>query len=177
MKFKLLFLLIFLVQCSDKVRVEIIDSYSETSPKLIYTISGEGEEETILRKVLLKKNGDTLNIYFGDTLITKYEYYATDTLKLVSSFLHNEKYGQWKYFHENGLIDCIMHYKKNVVDSIYKEFYENGKKAIIGYYINGIRENDWKFYDSDGSLSGDYKYLNGDIYYSSGYYIDTEYAD
>ena len=177
MKLKLLFLSIFLVNCGDKFREEIIESYSEESPKLIHTISGEGEEEIILQKLLLKEDGDTININFGDTLITKYEYYETDTLKLISSFLNNQKSGEWKYFHDNGQVDCIMNFKKNIVDSIYKEFYENGEKAITGFYINGIREKEWKFYDSDGSLAGEYKYLNGDVYFSSGYYIDTEYAD
>tara|TARA_S200000501_G_C20869542_1_gene763574 strand:- start:694 stop:1227 length:534 start_codon:yes stop_codon:yes gene_type:complete len=177
MKLKFLFLLIFLVCCSDNIIEEVISSYSEETPKLIHTVLVQGEEKIVLKKLLLKENGDTLNINFGDTLITKYEYYDTDTLKLISSFLYNKKSGEWRYYHENGLIDCIMYYKKNIVDSTYKEFYENGKKAITGFYVNGIREKEWKFYDSDGSLAGDYKYLNGDIYFSSGYYIDPEYVE
>ena len=70
-----------------------------------------------------------------------------------------------------------MYYNKNIVDGTYQEFYENGKKAITGFYKDGIREDVWKFYDSDGEIAGEYKYLRGDVYFSSGYYIDTEYAD
>ena len=172
-----LYLILIFVGCGDEIIEEVIESYSKEAPKLIYVISGEGKEKIIHKKITFKENGDTLKLNFGDTLITNYDYYSTDTLKAIVSYLHNQKFGEWKYFHDNGLIDCIMHYNKNIVDSSYQEFYKNGKKAIKGFYKNGIREGEWKFYDSDGSMAGDYKYLNGDIYFSSGYYIDTEYAN
>ena len=70
-----------------------------------------------------------------------------------------------------------MNYKKNIVDSTYKEFYNNNKKAIIGLYKDGSREGTWKFYDSDGELAGEFKYLKGDDYYAQGSEIQPTFAD
>ena len=170
-------LLFLIIGCGGDIVEEVIESYSEDAPKQIHFVSGEGEEKIILKKITLKKNGDTLNINEGDSLIITMDYYNTDTLKSISSYLYNEKSGEWKYFHKNGAVDCIMYYNKNIVNGTYQEFYENGKKAITGFYIDGIREDLWKFYDSDGEMAGEYKYLSGDVYFSSGYYIDTEYVD
>lgn len=177
MKLTVVCLLLFFIGCGGGITEEIIETFSEDIPKIIHIVSGEGEDKIIHQKITLKENGDTLKINLGDTLITSFEYYSTDTLKSISSILNNTKSGEWKYFHDNGAIDCIMHYKENISDSSYQEFYSNGKKAIIGFYKNGVREDVWKFYDSDGSSAGEYKYLHGDVYFSSGYYIDTEYAN
>ena len=166
-----------MIGCGDGIVEEVVESYSVEAPKLVHFVSGEGEEKIIFKTITLKENGDTLNITEGDSLIITMDYYDTDTLKSISSYLFNEKSGEWKYFHKNGAVDCILHYNNNIVDSIYQEFYANGKKAIIGFYNDGIREKIWKFYDSDGEMAGEYKYISGDVYFSSGYYIDTEYAD
>ena len=178
MKFTHYFFILFLfVGCGDEVVEETVESYTEESPKIIHIVTGEGEKKNILQKIFLKENGDTNSIHYGDSLITKFDYFETDTLKSISNFLHNEKSGEWKIFHDNGKVDCIMHFNKNIIDSTYKEFYSNGKKAIVGFYKDGIREDNWKFFDSDGNLIGDCKYLKGDIYYSSGGCYVTNYAD
>ena len=177
MKLKMLFYVIFLIGCGEDIKEEVIETYIDDSPKLIHTTLGEGEEKIIKEKLLLKQNGDTIKLTIGDTLIKKYDYYTNDTLKLVSVFLNNQKSGQWRYFHENGKVDCIMHYHNDMIDSSYKEFYENGKKAIVGFYKSGIREDKWQFFDVQGNLIGDCKYLKGDLYYSDGTCYMTNYAD
>ncbi|MBC8196875.1 MAG: hypothetical protein H8E60_03210 [Candidatus Marinimicrobia bacterium] len=172
-----LLLVVVLIGCGDSITELIIESYSKGNPKIIHFISGKDSVQIIHKKISLKENGDTLSIQYGDSLKVEMTYYKSDTLKTVSKYLHSKKSGEWKYFHDNGEIDCRLFYKKDIIDSTYQEFYSNGKKAITGLYSNGIREGQWKFYDSDGELTGDYKYLKGDVYYSSGYYIDLEYGD
>ena len=172
-----IFIILLFSNCSDSYNQVIIEYYNNNNPKLIHIISGEEKNKIIHKKISLKENGDTLKILYGDSLYIKRDYFPSDTLKLISSYLNNKKHGQWKYFNTNGKIDCIMYFNNDLPDSSYNEFYSNGKKSIIGYYKNGLRENIWKFYDSEGEIAGEYKYLNGDIYYSSGYYLDTKYAN
>jgi antitoxin component YwqK of YwqJK toxin-antitoxin module len=172
-----LFILFLFTNCGDSITEVIIESYSEGKPKIIHFISKEGEDILIHKKISLKENGDTLSIYLGDSLKIEMTYYESDTLKTVSKYLYNKKSGEWKYYHDNGAIDCQLNFTKGVIDSTYQEFYSNGKKAIKGSYINGIKDGQWKYFDSDGELIGDYKYLKGDVYYSSGEYIKLGYGD
>ena len=105
--FSIIWLLLF-INCGDQIKEVIVETYPDESPKKIHFTSGEGEEKIILKKISLKENGDTLKINFGDTLITNYDYYSTDTLKAIASYLDNQKFGEWKYFHDNGFIDCFI---------------------------------------------------------------------
>ncbi|MBK7229234.1 MAG: hypothetical protein IPH97_10305 [Ignavibacteriales bacterium] len=43
-------------------------------------------------------------------------------------------------------------YNNDVPDSLWTWYYENGKIAEAGKYKNGLRDGDWKNYDTSGIL-------------------------
>lgn len=95
-----------------------------------------------------------------------------------------KRQGVEKTYHDNGAIECLMNYNNGLTDEFFMCFYDNGdlegvsfyksskrngrvlyfhKNYIIKadeHYIDGLKQGEFKYYDSTGTLTDFEKYDN-----------------
>tara|TARA_B100000674_G_C37855762_1_gene922294 strand:- start:540 stop:929 length:390 start_codon:yes stop_codon:yes gene_type:complete len=72
-----------------------------------------------------------------------------------------QKVGVWKFYHENGNLALIGHYKDGLEDGEHRSYYENGQLKIIFFHENNMRVGEWTFYAENGLLEKIEFYKNG----------------
>jgi antitoxin component YwqK of YwqJK toxin-antitoxin module len=72
--------------------------------------------------------------------------------KLIAyGFLENNKnIGTWKYYYENGQVECSGEFKDDEPIGKWNWYYEDGVKKCEGLYLKGLPEGKWMKYDNDG---------------------------
>ena len=112
-----------------------------------------GENRTFLLdwlKILVSSNGEEITAENITALTQAIEgNYKLDTYKqcCVSGFCdgyYSYKYGEWKYYHENGKLKAKGTYR--IGKKHKKTSCEGGDEINFGYVTNN-----WKFYDVDGN--------------------------
>ena len=73
----------------------------------------------------------------------------------------NHKVGVWKFYHENGNLAHIGHYKDGLEHGEHRSYYENGQLKMVFFHENNIRVGEWKFYAESGLLERTEFYKNG----------------
>jgi len=75
----------------------------------------------------------------------------------------NKNVGCWKYFYDNGQLQCTGYYDNDLPVGKWQWFNENGTVKTDGVFLNGKREGKWIEYDEDGYLIRVSNYLEGEM--------------
>lgn len=82
----------------------------------------------------------------------------------VTGYMHkNKNHGNWKYYYENGQLECSGNFDNDKPIGKWTWFYENGYKKCEGVFINGKEEGRWLKYDDTGSPCLLMNYSLGDV--------------
>ena len=101
--------------------------------------------DTLDNKVILEYdvvNGIKEGQFFISTLEGKYTVFG--------SISANKNVGCWKYFYEDGQIQCSGCYDNDLPTGKWTWFYENGREMGEGLYLKGIKVGKWIEYDDTG---------------------------
>ncbi|MCW3104432.1 MAG: hypothetical protein JWO09_2872 [Bacteroidetes bacterium] len=85
---------------------------------------------------------------------------VTEEIYYQGSYSGNKKNGVWKYY-LNKKPMCIICYKNDLKDSLWKSFYEDGKVRCIVNYKNGLKDSVFKYFHPNGTVSVEVNYKNG----------------
>ena len=75
----------------------------------------------------------------------------------------NKNVGCWKYFYDNGQLQCTGYYDNDFPIGKWQWFYKNGVIQTDGVYLKGKREGKWIEYDEDGYPTRINNYYDGEI--------------
>lgn len=75
----------------------------------------------------------------------------------------NKNHGSWKYFYDNGRLECTGNFDNDRPTGKWTWYNESGTKKCEGIYINGKEEGRWLKYDEVGSPSLLINYSMGEI--------------
>ncbi|NNC95133.1 MAG: toxin-antitoxin system YwqK family antitoxin [Chitinophagales bacterium] len=114
-------------------------------------------------------------------------YHPNGNKYISQQYLDGIKNGQWIIFYESGDTQKLGYIYEGIDDSIYKEWYDNGQLRYFYYYDDGKKTGQWKtwyengvqwtsrdfendklngkvlVYDTDGTLTKEYTYKNGEM--------------
>ena len=75
----------------------------------------------------------------------------------------NKNHGEWKYYYDNGELECTGSFLNDLPSGKWKWFYISGELKCEGNFINGKEEGMWMQYDKDGSLNHFVNYRAGEV--------------
>ena len=75
----------------------------------------------------------------------------------------NKNHGSWKYFYDNGQLECMGDFDNDKPIGNWTWFYEHGSKKCEGIFVNGKEEGRWLKYDELGSPNLLINYSMGEI--------------
>ncbi|MFV0522447.1 MAG: toxin-antitoxin system YwqK family antitoxin [Mangrovibacterium sp.] len=88
-------------------------------------------------------------------------FYDTGELMSESNFANGTANGAYRAYNKDGSVyfECMM--KDGMRDGYCQIFFDNGAVEIIGYYEKDIREKDWEYFHKDGSKAYTLHYKGG----------------
>lgn len=75
----------------------------------------------------------------------------------------NKNDGDWKYFYDNGNLECAGSFFSDEPSGKWIWFYKNGIVRCEGNYINGKPEGKWIKYDQEGNITVIINYYYGEV--------------
>lgn len=100
------------------------------------------------------------NSQLGTLSISKYD---DETIKESAYFLHNEKHGEYKYWHSNGNLAVESNYNQGIEHGLRKEYFVNGNLQMVKQFDRGnVIAN--KLYNIDGDVMTNYVIKDGRKY-------------
>ena len=75
----------------------------------------------------------------------------------------NKNSGTWKYFYDNGKLECTGEFNNDVATGTWKWYYDTGTLKSSGTFINGKPDGRWFKYDQYGILMMIVNYRNGEV--------------
>jgi antitoxin component YwqK of YwqJK toxin-antitoxin module len=82
---------------------------------------------------------------------------------IIGHMKKNKNDGNWKYFYNNGQLECSGDFNNDHPVGKWIWFYENGSLKCEGTYINGKAEGKWTKYNIDGTLNRIINYCSGEV--------------
>ena len=102
----ILFTLLLISNCGDKVREEITERYDDGKKKTIMKFKGSGSEEVMVEKIGYSPSGDTLMLEKPlEKMKMVREYYNNGQIKGEGNFKDGNKDGKYTFYYEDG--SCI----------------------------------------------------------------------
>ena len=82
----------------------------------------------------------------------------------VQGFMNkNKNDGTWKYFYENGKLECTGNFKNDEPTGKWIWFYKNGSTKCEGSFVNNKPDGKWMKYDEEGKVCLIVYYLVGEV--------------
>ncbi len=131
LSFGIIFLLIGLISCKEKLTGMVVNSFEDGFPQkiLYYSI----------------KNGDSI-------LTKQTEYHPNHSVFIEGSYKNGKRDGKWKSWYDNGTLWSIGYFQDGIQVKETKTYYENGELRYSGQYDKGgNRTGKWNFYDEKGN--------------------------
>jgi antitoxin component YwqK of YwqJK toxin-antitoxin module len=75
----------------------------------------------------------------------------------------NKNDGIWKYYYENGELECSGNFDDDKPSGKWTWFHRNGLVRCEGIFVNGKPEGQWIKYNQDGNPSVIVKYQFGEV--------------
>jgi antitoxin component YwqK of YwqJK toxin-antitoxin module len=111
-------------------------------------------------------NNAKIGLWKFNNLPVKYNHGATGKIEVQEEIYYqgyysgNKKNGAWRYY-KNKKPLCIIYYKDDVKDSLWKSFYESGNLRCVIYFKNGLKDSTSSIYYSNGKLQWSSTFKNG----------------
>jgi antitoxin component YwqK of YwqJK toxin-antitoxin module len=157
----ILFLLaIFLIQSNQHTTTQKKIFFNE---KVIYSDGGSvpftGKILDTLDNKLIVEFNVVNGFKQGEFCMLKFD----GTYAVLGYMNKNKNDGAWKYFFENGKIECAGSFKDDEPSGKWIWYYQNGLIRCEGKYINGKHEGLWIKYDQQGNTSRIVNYRMGEV--------------
>lgn len=128
----LLFVVVFLASCGQKLVEKVVDTYPDGKPKRVQYYTPGPDSSYMAREVFYYQNGQK---------------------KMEGSYdKNNKKTGKWDYWREDGKKWSEGYFYEGKNDGFNRTWHENGQKHYEGRYDKGNRIGTWKFWDESGKL-------------------------
>jgi antitoxin component YwqK of YwqJK toxin-antitoxin module len=88
--------------------------------------------------------------------------FVNDKPRITINLVDGLKEGEVKVFFENGEVNEIRSYKRNVMDGIWLTYNENKVKVAEAHYLNGKKDGKWYIWDDNGLLIYELEYTSGE---------------
>ena len=139
----ILILLLFASCAEEKLEGEIITTFPDGTPMLVYFYRWTGNNKIKVKEV---------------------DYYSNKEKRVEKYFNEENKlHGTTTHWHENGKKWLAENYQKGVKHGEFIEWYKSGKKNFRGYYKNGTPDGKWTFWNEKGKKTSSISYKNGQI--------------
>jgi len=89
-------------------------------------------------------------------------YHENGKQKIELNLTDGLKDGIVKVFFENGVINEIRSYKKNVMDGNWYTYNENNIKISEAHYLDGKKDGKWLIWDENGKIIYELEYTKGE---------------
>lgn len=87
--------------------------------------------------------------------------YENGNVKMEMHLAKGMKNGEVRVYFENGKINEIRSYKKNLMDGTWITYNIDEIKVAIANYKKGLKNGEWKVWDETGKLIYEMYYVNG----------------
>ncbi len=100
------------------------------------------------------ETGELKDFWYAKTKETtiRTSYYKNGKIKSIGPTYNGMKNGNWKFYHENGLIEKKVAIKENRRDGYLEYFNKEAKLVSSGNFINNAKNGKWKHREIDGSF-------------------------
>jgi antitoxin component YwqK of YwqJK toxin-antitoxin module len=95
---------------------------------------------------------------YSGKLVTHYE---NGTIKMESSFKKGMKHGEFRVYFNNGQLNEIRYYRKNVMSGHWITWNEKGIRVGEAGYKNGLKHGKWLVWSDEGNLLYEMYYSKG----------------
>jgi antitoxin component YwqK of YwqJK toxin-antitoxin module len=155
-------LLIFLVDnlyfnSSDRYKIVVTDKdliYSEDN-----SVPFTGKMQDTLDNKLIMEFNVVNGLKQGEFILL-----TMDGNFAVKGFMNkNKNDGNWKYYYENGQLECTGDFDNDKPTGKWIWFYKNGLTKCIGTFINGKPDGQWRKYNEDGFTCRIINYHSGEV--------------
>jgi antitoxin component YwqK of YwqJK toxin-antitoxin module len=130
LSFVLIFSIIALFSCNEKLKKVTKETYPDGKPKLVQYFSNDNNE------VLVKET----------------QYHANQKKKMEGGFANQKREGLWTAWFEDGKKWSEGYFKNGLNDSTRTVWHPNGNKYYEGHYKDGAKVGIWKFWDEKGTF-------------------------
>ncbi len=102
--------------------------------------------------------------YRGSTPYTGFytSVYSNGNTRLEMNLIDGEKDGEVLVYFENGELNEIRSYKRNIMHGSWITYNEHKQKIGLANYQDGKKHGEWKIWDDQGNLLYDMYYRNGE---------------
>lgn len=128
---------IFLASCTTKVVEETVESYPDSTPKVVKYFKESGSDKTLVKECL---------------------YYPNHKKYMEGEYKNGKRHGKWTSWFDNGNIWSEGSFKDGLDDGKRTVYHQNGKKFFEGNYTSGKKTGIWKFYDDKGNFTKEENY-------------------
>ncbi len=101
-------------------------------------------------------------VYEGDkrskTKMKETKFYENGKTEYTGTFSKNKRFGNWKYWYDNGTLWTECEYKNGLKHGTTTNYYKNGKIKIEGQYLNGKMSGLWIFFNEKGEKLKELQY-------------------
>jgi antitoxin component YwqK of YwqJK toxin-antitoxin module len=87
-----------------------------------------------------------------------YSYYENKQPKELNTFFNNKLDGKCVTWDSVGNVTAVGNYKHGMKHGEWKIWHDNGVLAYQFFYDNGVKSGTWVSYDRDGNLNGKKEY-------------------
>ncbi|MEZ4933809.1 MAG: hypothetical protein R2788_17020 [Saprospiraceae bacterium] len=180
---KRLFLFIFLVILWNTAATQIKDTVtvvylSEDSSDLVQYSPIQKKDTVFLykryRNGKLFISGEARKIGYPPWYGSYEEFHENGTTRRLGQYNeHGEKEGVWSLYHENGMLDIVAQFSKDLRNGFFMAFYDTGELQVVGLYkivateqlnfIVDTRVGRWNYYHRNGQIEKSESYWESAI--------------
>ena len=169
----LLLLTILISSCNDNYIEETTKTYDNGKPEIIKYYKEIGQGKELVKRVEFWENGKIfIESHYRDGKLNgpNLAYFETGEIMWKGTHLDGESDGLHIEYHPNGQISWEGSYKKGFKLGEWIAYYESGQ---IWQKINWNNYGTWdriqKKYNEDGTIQGEYTWVDGEIIKSKEY--------
>lgn len=124
--------LVILSSCEKAPEPRVVESCSETQPKLVAYYAEEGDQ-------VIK--------------VQEEKFYEDGTREYVGSFdPEGNRHGEWRYFYESGQLWSLGSYIHGLKDGRKEVYWPDGTLRYQGQFTDDKKSGTWTFYNPDGTV-------------------------
>jgi antitoxin component YwqK of YwqJK toxin-antitoxin module len=80
------------------------------------------------------------------------DYYKNGMLKVISAFRNDSVVGEYKTYHDQGVVEAWCKYENGGINGVLYMFYNNGTLKSTSFFVNGIQQGNDTTYNESGDI-------------------------